>query len=142
MKPIILILCLCGIFSCKYPNHKVTYTDIIGTWEWDDLTNQQPPSIWVFTDKTHFIWYSDKREFSKLTYTLDTLSNPTIFNFVGVRNTDSILTNSIRLDSKMLLKLIDKNTIKLQGAFRDNKPNIEWDDNETIGNTGILKRIK
>ncbi|MES2430756.1 MAG: hypothetical protein V4556_07440 [Bacteroidota bacterium] len=124
MKFILLLLCF--LFSLNLFSQKVTSSYLIGGI-WHPVKKDTATRFEFLNDRDIVLSEGERKGFSTKYY-LDTLSATTLVSF------DSI-------EVYWLVKIIDKNTIKVQKKFMSEKPvNWEWDLNEDGVNTKIAKR--
>jgi len=76
MKRLLLLLLLFIPFISF--SQKVTYKNIIGTWQASDTSEKNNHQEWRFTDSIEFFWSMQPGDTKKMSYSLDTLSNPTL----------------------------------------------------------------
>ena len=137
MKRLLLLLLLIIPFISF--SQKVTYKNIIGTWEASDTSEKNQHQEWRFTDSLQFFWLMLPGDAKKMSYSLDTLSNPTLLQL-------EFMSSKFKQVMHMyfFLKMTDTDTLRAQsgtGGFGGIKP-AKWDDNETFRNTGIFVRKK
>jgi hypothetical protein len=116
-------------------SQKVTYKDLIGTWDLLDTTQTSKPLSINIMDSSNALMSINKRQKLSLTYILNTPSNPRFIQFKG----ESLSNFSEPLVIYYIAKIIDNHIIKLQGCSLSKS---KWNYNENAINTAIMVKRK
>jgi len=126
--------------SIKSFSQSLSYKELIGTWSinnFKDTADEFRPMSFDFLNKNYvFVKVRDGRKMKMRYYIKDTL---------GINILDCWATKSgIEWRSTLLLKKINDNTFKVQEPYISTKLTVieskKWNDDETIQNTGLMKR--
>ena len=135
MKTILLIIgCF---FSFNSFSQKVTSDNLSGMWQSTDIPNDTSRIFIQFVNNNTLIenYTIQKHSYlDTLTYTINTASSVSMLHYIGKSTKRGII------NAYYLLKLTDKNTLKMQGG-NHRKP-VKWDKNETRYNTLIVHRVR
>jgi len=131
MKSQPLILFVCFLFSINCFSQKITYKDLIGTWEYNNAGYYDPTLKLMFADSIHLIMGG-----STLNYTIDTSFSTTLLHATGISQFN------LDVNTYCFVKILGNDTLITQFVY-DIEKDIKWNDSLSAKViTGIYLRRK